>query len=277
MCNKSENNGSIRIHFIYVTIILVAIIVIISACRLSDNQQITSIVSFAGTVTSIILSVLAIFITVLSNDSMSGLMEKIRSLTDTIRPAEDHLKKASDKIENTISGLETIKGKLKDASDMIETSTKDLSEKICGQLNEGFLSLEKSMQSNNHKQISQPCELNVDLFINTTSYWGIILLYTLYLCQERSKIFDIVIFSDKFEKRISRDYIYGYLVASSSAGYFNFEKDNESNLLTNISMSKELKKEQLKARIEEINKVKAYPIDISVIDSLVNDSFSDGK
>lgn len=90
MCNnKGSETNIIKIHFIYVVFILVVIIIVLLSCRLSDNQSFVDIVSFAGTLTSIILSVLAIFITVLSNDSFSNLMEKIRGLTDSINPLKN--------------------------------------------------------------------------------------------------------------------------------------------------------------------------------------------
>lgn len=235
--SKSNGNGHMIIHFIYVVIILVAIIITISTCRLSDNQQVTSIISFAGTVTSIILSVLAIFITVLSNDSMSGLMEKIRSLTDAIRPAEEYMKQASDKIENTISGLETVRGELKDASSKIQLASgsieklsKELSENVCGKIEEKMTELRAAVQHKTDTKNEEVCELNVKQYIKNISYSGLLILYALELCEKQHKIFQVEQFSSTILKYASVDYILGFLVASYSAGYIRFEYDTSYSM-----------------------------------------------
>lgn len=274
-----KDNGHIKIHFIYVVIILIAIIITIVTCRLSDNQQVTSIISFAGTVTSIILSVLAIFITVLSNDSMSGLMEKIRSLTDSIKPAEEHMKQASDKIENTISGLETVRGELKDASSKIqlasssiEKTTKELSANVCGKIEEKMTELRAVIQPKTDTKNEEVCDLNVKQYLETNSYAGLITLYALVLCEKKQKIFQVEQFSSIILKYASGDYILGFLVASYSAGYIQFEY-NTSYSMRNIKVNRSLSEELLLTKINEregdIDYQKIEQVDI---ESFINNS-----
>lgn len=274
-----KDNGHIKIHFIYVVIILVAIIITIVTCRLSDNQQVTSIISFAGTVTSIILSVLAIFITVLSNDSMNGLMEKIRSLTDSIKPAEEHMKQASDKIESTISGLDTVKEELKKtsyqiklASDSIVKSTKELSENICGKIEEKMTDIQAVISHNTNTKYESHCELDTKTYIKRISYVGLLMLYALFLCKEKSKIFNSATFYSNVAKYASSDYTLGLLVASYAAGYIKY-KNGKNGIFENIDLDYSLTKELIISEIKERERSADYDaIDITDIESFVDNS-----
>ena len=64
-----------NLHYKYIIAIFGILFVLFFAYWFSGETKLVEIVSFAGTITSIILSVLAIFMTVLSNDSMSSMIQ----------------------------------------------------------------------------------------------------------------------------------------------------------------------------------------------------------
>ena len=81
MSNNSDNNmKNNNLHYRYVILILVLALISIFSYYFYGNEDLVKTISFAGTLASIILSVLAIFITVLSNDSLSSMIHKIRDL-----------------------------------------------------------------------------------------------------------------------------------------------------------------------------------------------------
>lgn len=192
MCNKSEkeNTKNIGIHFIYVVIILVGLIVLISTLRLSDNQHVTEILSFAGTVTSIILSVLAIFITVLSNGSMSSLMEKIRTLTESISPMGKYISDASEKIDKSTESLQStqkeVSSNLQKSSDIILQSTKELEKNLSEVINDSVTKNMQSLRSEiiiKEPTLSASTNINavdIEYFISKISLIGKLILYFLY-------------------------------------------------------------------------------------------------
>ena len=69
-------------------------------------------VSFASTLSSIILSVIAIIMTVVSNDSIGSLLHRVRDLYDNIRTVPSDIKKTSDDLNKSIEQLNSLEVKL---------------------------------------------------------------------------------------------------------------------------------------------------------------------
>ena len=67
-------------HYVYVILILILTIVGIVAYFYSDKKDFVSLVSFAATISSIILSVLAIIFTVVSGESTNRLRDGMYDL-----------------------------------------------------------------------------------------------------------------------------------------------------------------------------------------------------
>ena len=95
MSNNSDNNmKNNNLHYRYVIFILVLALISTFSYYFYGNEDLVKTISFAGTLASIILSVLAIFITVLSNDSLSSMIHKIRDLYEAIKDIPDSIKKS---------------------------------------------------------------------------------------------------------------------------------------------------------------------------------------
>lgn len=255
MCDsKNSKPNTLKIHFLYVVGILVAIIIAISTLRLSDNQNFTSIISFAGTITSIILSVLAIFITVLSNDSLSNLMERIRGLIDVINPAKNKIDESSDKIEKTIKQLSETNSELKETSKSIEEMVQNLKKDVCDRfkcIEEKFNEFLNS-QNNSDDSTLENCQLNVEAFLNSSSFYGLRLLYCCLLLKEREKPLKLKDFCAEDNSRNRMYYAWGFLVAAKSAGYISCKKNKDDNLIfENIDCTNLLDTEKIEQRMKE--------------------------
>lgn len=239
MCNnKDSETNTIKIHFRYVVLILVAIIIVILSCRLSDNQSFVDIVSFAGTLTSIILSVLAIFVTVLSNDSLSNLMERIRGLTDSINPLKIKVDESSEKMKNTIDELNKTNQELKDSSHSINIVIQNLEKNICDQVkcieNKMDKLLSPSSDSTSTHHYMETCELNVNYFVESTSFFGLQVLYCCALIEKSKKNLYLSDFCSKIGGSLNDNayYAWGFLVAAKSAGYIDFNsRENDKRLI----------------------------------------------
>ncbi|WP_270621237.1 hypothetical protein [Parabacteroides merdae] len=237
MCNnKGSETNIIKIHFIYVVFILVVIIIVLLSCRLSDNQSFVDIVSFAGTLTSIILSVLAIFITVLSNDSFSNLMEKIRGLTDSINPLKIKIDESSDKMKDTIGELNKTNQELKNSSQDINKVIQNLEKNICNQVKGIENKMDKLLSPSNDltsTHYMENCDANVDYFVESTSVLGLQVLYCCALYEKSKKNLYLSRYCSYIGSSLDDIYyVWGFLVAAKSAGYIDFIiKGNGYNLI----------------------------------------------
>lgn len=113
-CRESSKNWFAQIcylHYLYVIfILLVALIGVISYYHCSEkDKSLHEFISFAATLSSIILSVLAIFITVMSSESTNKLRDGIMGL---LKIPED----LSNKVDQSVSDLNNATKNLNDAA-----------------------------------------------------------------------------------------------------------------------------------------------------------------
>lgn len=113
-CRESSKNWFAQIcylHYLYVIfILLVALIGVISYYHCSEkDKSLHEFISFAATLSSIILSVLAIFITVMSGESTNKLRDGIMGL---LKIPED----LSNKVDQSVSDLNNATKNLNDAA-----------------------------------------------------------------------------------------------------------------------------------------------------------------
>ena len=279
MCNnKGFATNTIKIHFGYITFILVVIIIVISSCRLSDNQNLVDIVSFAGTLTSIILSVLAIFVTVLSNDSLSNLMERIRGLTDSINPLKIKVDESSDKMKNTIEELNKTNQELKDSSYGINIVIQNLEKNICDQVKCIENKMDKFLiPSSDSTSIlyMENCQPNVDYFLKSNSFLGLEVLYWCALTEKSRKSLHLSDFCSITEGswNDSLYYAWGFLVAAKSAGYIDFTSGKNGNklILQEIKCNQLLTVDMIKKELEQKSNSDKDRLEIKKIEDFCNE------
>lgn len=90
------------------------------------NQTFVDQVSFASTISSIILSVIAIIMTFVSNDTINSLLHKVRDLYDNIKDVPTEIKKTSKDLNDSVAQLNSLENKLNELPSSIRTNIDEL-------------------------------------------------------------------------------------------------------------------------------------------------------
>lgn len=247
----------IKIHRNYIAGFLgFAVIALVSAKYGGPDNSIFDYLSFGSTITSLVLSVLAIFVTVQSSSDLYKQFTRIDNATETI-------KNVSGQIDKTLSTLEEAETNLQKASVGISNQLERIVERIDEKLQmrmretENAISkqLEESMNKSSNNGNNQPVQSNSENwesfkknFKTLTSSNGLLALYACSLSKENGKMFELsCIFKD------SELYIFGYIIASLSSGIIFFTNDVTNNQITctDIAFSSSELYEAIKDRIKQ--------------------------
>lgn len=113
-----------------IIVILSLMVVNLFAQQTCANEEFVKEVSFASTISSIILSVIAIIMTVVSNDSISSLLHKVRDLHDNIKDVPSDIKKTSIDLNESVKKLNSLEESLNKIPDELEIIQKNISQNI---------------------------------------------------------------------------------------------------------------------------------------------------
>lgn len=246
----------VKLHRNYIAGILgFAIIMLLTAKFGGPNNAIFEYLSFGSTITSLVLSILAIFVTVQSSSDLYKQFARIDNATDTINSV-------SKQIEGTLSEIKKVEKDLSKASQNISSQMENIHERIDNTIktrmketiketmddltnvpvnNKDLINNNIDIQNENQKQYIQN-------FIQITSANGLLILYACALSEEKQKIFNI---SDLFQG--NEAYTFGFMIASISAGLVIFTHDDSNNQITvrQIVFRKDVLYDEIKARIKQ--------------------------
>lgn len=231
-----------NLHYKYIIGILGILFVLFFAYWFSGETKLVEIVSFAGTITSIILSVLAIFMTVLSNDSMSSMIHKIRDVHDSIKDMPSsinesitQLKLSSIKIEKL---LPEVKDKLKEVDEHLLESNQNLAS-----LKNSKVETPVGSSGNEGQELTARDFLLI--FLKNSSLAGLGVVYCLFLASHDSKSFKLSDYAEAFQYP-NIDYAYGYCIAcfANRLAVGNVDIQNNS-LVTNVKFSHLIKENDI--------------------------------
>ena len=263
----------IKIHRNYIAGFLgFAIIMLLTAQYGGPNNAIFEYLSFGSTITSLVLSILAIFVTVQSSSDLYKQFTRIDNATDTI-------KNVSTQIDGTLVALKTTESNLQETAKTISSQLDNIVE----QIDDRFRTHMKETEDNISKQfvasmnntstikeqdVIQNQEAIDNLkryFISITSANGLLILYACTLSKEQKKMFEL---SNIFKG--NEAYTFGFLIASISTAIVQFTNDATNNQITcqsSVFSSSELY-EAIKDRIrqqqfgvdyfERINNINTY-------------------
>lgn len=264
------------LHYIYIIIALVLTVILVIAYRSSDNAELVKLVSFAGTITSIILSVIAIFMTILSNDSLGGTLNKIRDVSDSIHDVPTL-------INESVGNMQEISALLKNTIDDMKTHVSNLAlrvETVDDHISEAKEHIQLLVSLNTKVEHKDSQEDNVvqlqERVVNYASYIGLLLIYSLIESTNKGGgrlNLDTV----SGITSTSYDYLQGYLVALASSGIVEYDGTDPKNL-SNIRVIQEIDVdrvlEQLRIKAQMISEKLSIENDvenmIQSIDALFN-------
>lgn len=248
----------VKLHRNYIAGILgFAIIMLLTAKFGGPNNAIFEYLSFGSTITSLVLSILAIFVTVQSSSDLYKQFARIDNATDTINSV-------SKQIEGTLSEIKKVEKDLSKASQNISSQMENIHERIDNTIKTRMKETIKETMDDLTKILNVPVNNkdlinnNIDIqnenqkqyiqnFIQITSANGLLILYACALSEEKQKIFNI---SDLFQG--NEAYTFGFMIASISAGLVIFTHDDSNNQITvqNNYIEKEELYEEIKNRIQ---------------------------
>lgn len=198
-----------------------AVIMLLTAQYGGPDNAIFAYLSFGSTITSLVLSILAIFVTVQSSSDMYKQFTRIDNATDTI-------KNVSTQIDGTLERLTNVEGNLNNVSNLITRQINDVVEKIdqklASRMHETEVNISRQIKIQNllaQKKISSKQakpdleKLNKDNFLRKMPYNGLISLYACTKAFENKKKFKMNFFKD------NELYHLGIIMASDAAGYIN--------------------------------------------------------
>ncbi len=214
----------IKVHRNYIAGFLgFAIIMLLTAQYGGPANAIFAYLSFGSTITSLVLSILAIFVTVQSSSDLYKQFTRIDNATDTIN-------KVSIQIEKTLSGMSDSEKQLKETSQEISSQMDEIVNRIDERIkvhmeetehhiSERIASLNaQSFPKEDTKEDSSEIKefiMNVkDGFLNATSGIGVLLIYVCCLSFEKNKEFSI---NDLMKN--NEQYAYGFLISTISLGF----------------------------------------------------------
>lgn len=263
----------IKIHRNYIAGFLgFAIIMLLTAQYGGPNNAIFEYLSFGSTITSLVLSILAIFVTVQSSSDLYKQFTRIDNATDTI-------KNVSTQIDGTLVALKTTESNLQETAKTISSQLDNIVEQIDDRfrthmketednISKQFVASMNNTSTINEQDVIQNQEATDNLkryFISITSANGLLILYACTLSIEQKKMFEL---SNIFKG--NEAYTFGFLIASISTAIVQFTNDATNNQITcqsSLFSSSELY-EAIKDRIrqqqfgvdyfERINNINTY-------------------
>lgn len=244
------------LHYVYVILILILILVAFISYYHCDEQDLVSQVGFAASISSIILSVLAIFMTLLSNNSIGGMLHKVRDMHDAVNSIPKTLNESVSNLKDTTSDLRDINSDVNKSLSALGLKLQEL-ENHLNENDKKFQEIVDNITSSNTREnsgIEMPSEALVNQYLYVMSLNGLIILYAFYLYKEEQKsgIFNIEEFVKRFDG-LSVNYIQGILVASTSVNILHYvvEKGTVNYNIKELSLSDYIKKDSLTNAIKK--------------------------
>ena len=105
-CELRSCNRLLKRYFKYCVLILIILIILLITGKFGDNSQLLDYISFGSTLSSIILSILAIFMTMLAESKSDATKTRLENLTSLIETASESIKDQVEKIEKVYKAME---------------------------------------------------------------------------------------------------------------------------------------------------------------------------
>lgn len=253
-CKDSEGRSNVHLYYLVGigSLLIIELVTYILTGTGEVSQVILNQISFASTISSILLSVIAIIYSIVSGSKGANLYMKTEEVSKQIGealPKLNSLGVAVEKLEmldttaqelngvpSAVEGhLEEIKAqmrcmeelsrKMSQKLDNVACDISAMSEPLAGMLNETHLKPEVHPHESKPKNNSQTKALE-DVFhayLKNSSLWGLFLLLTCCYSAKTKK--PIVLTEELFgDKNLRSDYLFGYLVASRALGLIRINK-----------------------------------------------------
>lgn len=234
-------------YILWAVIALLSVTLVnIFAQKTCGDQTFINQVSFASTISSIILSVIAIIMTFVSNDTINSLLHKVRDLYDNIKDVPTEIKKTSEDLNNSVTQLNSLESKLNELPSSIKTNIDELKllldnaiEKIDGidKKTESFDELFKKGSENSIKDSNNLLlkDEYLELLINRISEASALSVYICISAFEKAVSFNLDNITETMKIRRNLGYITGVINIFKSMGLIELTQDvNFTIMITKV-------------------------------------------
>lgn len=238
---QNDEKGKVHIYYISGLLIFIIIELITYVCVNNNNtDQIVGYISFASTISSLFLSVVAIIYAIVSNNQGEAQYQKIDGASDRISISVDKFSLMSESLSGSI---DSILSKL-DEIKVISSETKN----AVSQNNQKRSTNSSSAPVKIDEKNTKLMQMLVERYVKAGSFYGNIVLLACILSNEtklRFKTSDIV--------PDSSAYLYGYIIASTALGVVTTHVDDNYIIVDSVSpfLLKEMLLKDIKEYIEK--------------------------
>lgn len=288
-------------------IILTFFIIVQFTLKHCENKMLADQFTFASTISSIILSVIAIIMSVVSSDSINNLLHKFRDLHDAIKDTphridsslesmktvSDHFEEAKNEINQTICKLNSNVCDISSATDEMKLILTKIDASISGmdkKVSTGIDEIKKNMNltiptkrgDDNNSTFSSSIDKH---FLNLCPNAALHLLYAIYFSKEQKKVLNINLLASiviGLDKLSGAYYYWGFLMSLNTSSLVAIKEIGErvgkemddvsifDYAITNINVTIDDINEEFSTRIEK-RTIQDYR---QQIDNMINDASS---
>lgn len=277
---------------LWCAIIIIAFFLIVQfSVANCENEVLADQFTFASTISSIILSVIAIIMSVVSSDSINSLLHRFRDLHDEISDVPEKIDLSVNFMNKVYNQSEDIYNELKDVPQNIGKSTlliENASEKIGDSITslhevieelktktDSIVSWKDELKSEIRKGFSSTTDVNGEndanmdkdkiykSILDKGSYWGNSMLYAAIMAHDKKCIFDLNIFCKTVTGDLRHlDYYFGYMIFAIASTIIEVRRQNDYRYYIDaVNCTKEDLKEVMS------NFIIKYNVDKSDIDN----------
>lgn len=212
---KSDEHSNVHMYYISGLCIFLILELVTYICVNNDNAtEIVSYVSFASTISSLFLSVVAIIYAIVSNNKGEAQYQKIDRASDRISSSVDRYSSISENLSGNINSILTKLDEIKSIS------------------NETRNAITQGNQQKISTQTNELVENIIDGYVKGGSFFGNLSLLSCIYSKDYNRPFTTAeIIPDHSA------YLYGYIIASSALGVVRTHLENDRFVVDDYSLS----------------------------------------
>lgn len=229
----TSSSPVLAIHFFYVVLILVAAIILLMTRSWTELKGFTDYLNVAATITSLVLGILAIIYSFVSNGSMSQFLGSIETSTSSMRAVSNDLqaisagaKQLQQRADERTEQLQLLATELRHSITTLNDKTTAIAGTVetlptrFGELREAVLARAPvgGLSADYGSELRAVwTEDFVKQFLQKSSRLGIAALRALERASESGKYCNLVKLFDTDDSK-DFEYVYGFVIASASSG-----------------------------------------------------------
>ena len=233
----------VKVHRNYIVGFLgVAVIMLITARYGGSENSLFTYLSFSSTITSLVLSILAIFVTVQSSSDINKQFGTINTISTQIENSLTNLKEAESNLEKTSSDISS------QMNNIVDEISKRLDVRI--QKTESALSEQIKKQNFTPLDTGKYVEKKLDSnsFLKSVPYNALLGIYACIKGLETKRRFNLKLFFEGNER-----YQLGVIVTTTAAGYMRCSVESvDDDYIVNCTSS-DMKSEEVYKIIENVS------------------------